>query len=194
MRKAEDRRVRRTREALQASFASLVVSKGYDALTIQDVLDDADVGRSTFYSHFQGKEDLLRAGIDRLRVEIEEAGAIQRGEPFAFVPALFDHAARHAGLYAALLGGSGGEVARDEVCMIIGGLVEAEVDRLGVAEDVSREAVIAFISGGLVQSLEVWARTGRRSEAESFYRGVRSAAAQALGESRPGQAEPDRDR
>jgi AcrR family transcriptional regulator len=181
VRKAEDRRVRRTREALQASFASLVVSKGYDALTIQDVLDDADVGRSTFYSHFHGKEDLLRAGIDRLRAEIEEAGAIQPGEPFGFVPALFDHAARHAGLYAALLGGSGGKVARDEACVIIGQLVEAEVDRIGLADDMNREAVTAFISGGLVQSLEVWARTSRRSEAEAFYGAVRSAAAQALG-------------
>ena len=193
MRKPEDRRVRRTREALQASFASLVVSKGYDALTIQDVLDEADVGRSTFYTHFQGKEDLLRAGIDRLRADIADAGAVRSGEPFGFIPPLFDHAARHAGLYAALLGGSGGKVARDEVCLIIDRLVEVEVDRLGVADDLNREAVLAFVSGGLVQSLEAWARSGRRNEAEAFYRAVRNAAALSVEGSGPGQVGSGRD-
>ena len=73
MTEALDRRVRKTREALHSALASLVVAKGYDAVTIQDVLDAADVGRSTFYSHFAGKEALLRSGFDRLRAELEIA-------------------------------------------------------------------------------------------------------------------------
>lgn len=47
-----DRRVRKTREALYASLVSLIVTKGYDATTVQDVIAEADVGRSTFYEHF----------------------------------------------------------------------------------------------------------------------------------------------
>jgi len=50
-----DRRVRRTREALHKALMSLALEKEYDAITVQEVLDRADIGRSTFYMHFQSK-------------------------------------------------------------------------------------------------------------------------------------------
>jgi len=49
----EDRRVRRTRESLQKRLISLALEKNYDSITVPGVLDRADVGRSTFYTHFQ---------------------------------------------------------------------------------------------------------------------------------------------
>ena len=61
-----DRRVEKTREALYAALVSEILSKGYDTVTIQGILDKADVGRSTFYGHFSGKEDLLRFGFVHL--------------------------------------------------------------------------------------------------------------------------------
>jgi AcrR family transcriptional regulator len=62
----EDRRVRRTQQALSFALITLVLEKGYDAITIQNLLDRADVGRSTFYSHYRGKEDLLLRSFARL--------------------------------------------------------------------------------------------------------------------------------
>jgi AcrR family transcriptional regulator len=59
-----DRRVRRTRELLRTAFRSLIHEKGYDRTTVQDILDRADVGRSTFYAHYRDKEDLLRSGFE----------------------------------------------------------------------------------------------------------------------------------
>lgn len=59
-----DRRVRRTRELLRSAFRSLIHEKGYDRITVQDILDRADVGRSTFYAHYRDKEDLLRSGFE----------------------------------------------------------------------------------------------------------------------------------
>jgi hypothetical protein len=50
-----DRRVRRTRRALIEAFVSLVVQNRYEQITVQDILDAADIGRSTFYAHFSGK-------------------------------------------------------------------------------------------------------------------------------------------
>jgi AcrR family transcriptional regulator len=54
-----DRRVQKTRRLLQKAFIDLIVEKGYDCITVQDILDKANVGRSTFYTHFQDKDELL---------------------------------------------------------------------------------------------------------------------------------------
>lgn len=54
-----DRRVQRTRESLRTALMQLVREKGYDAITIQDITDKANIGRSTFYLHYETKDDLL---------------------------------------------------------------------------------------------------------------------------------------
>jgi AcrR family transcriptional regulator len=55
----QDRRVRRTRELLKTTLMRLIDEKGYDAVTIQDITERANLGRTTFYRHYQSKEDLL---------------------------------------------------------------------------------------------------------------------------------------
>src|SRR5882762_8220495 len=65
---AFDRRVARTRKALQHALLALMLKKGYDAITVEEICAEADVGRSTFYAHFTGKDDLKRCGLeDHLR-------------------------------------------------------------------------------------------------------------------------------
>ena len=54
-----DRRVQRTRELLQKALIELISEGGYDAITIQDIVDHANIGRTTFYLHYNSKEDLL---------------------------------------------------------------------------------------------------------------------------------------
>jgi AcrR family transcriptional regulator len=60
---AEDRRVRRTRNALTETFLELVVERPYDDIAVGDIIERAGVGRSTFYQHFANKEDLLRQSL-----------------------------------------------------------------------------------------------------------------------------------
>jgi AcrR family transcriptional regulator len=55
----EDRRLRRTRQLLCDAFLALLQEKRYEAITVQDIVDRADVARSTFYAHYAGKDDLL---------------------------------------------------------------------------------------------------------------------------------------
>ena len=58
--KKVDRRASRTRRSLSEALIALLREKRWDAITVQHVLDRADVGRSTFYAHYRDKEDLLR--------------------------------------------------------------------------------------------------------------------------------------
>ena len=62
--KKTDARVRRTRDALGDALVALMQEKSFDTITVQDVLDRAKVGRSTFYSHFSDKDDLLMSDAE----------------------------------------------------------------------------------------------------------------------------------
>lgn len=58
-----DRRIQRTRKLMQNALVTLIAEKGYEKVTIQDIIDRANVGRSTFYAHYHDKEDLLLRGV-----------------------------------------------------------------------------------------------------------------------------------
>jgi AcrR family transcriptional regulator len=59
-----DARVRRTRDALGDALVALMQEKPFDTITVQDVLDRAHVSRSTFYSHYSDKDDLLMSDAE----------------------------------------------------------------------------------------------------------------------------------
>lgn len=61
-----DRRVQKTRKLLQDALIELVTERGYESVSIREILERANVGRSTFYAHFQDKDQLLHSILDRL--------------------------------------------------------------------------------------------------------------------------------
>jgi AcrR family transcriptional regulator len=54
-----DRRVKRTRELLQRSLIELISERDYDSITVQNIVDRANLARTTFYMHYTSKEDLF---------------------------------------------------------------------------------------------------------------------------------------
>src|SRR5882724_1787560 len=99
---AIDRRVARTRAMLQHALNSLILKKGYEAITIKDICDAANVGRSTFYAHYTSKDDLKRSGLEHLRrllVDRQKEALAAPGNSgersFAFSLTMFEHARDH---------------------------------------------------------------------------------------------------
>jgi AcrR family transcriptional regulator len=107
-----DRRVRRSRRELQRALVELVIEKGYDATTIDDITTRADLARATFYAHYADKHALLISIANDLTADIEErlaprapvTTATVRGE---VVLELFRHAEQNRDTYRVLLCGSG---------------------------------------------------------------------------------------
>jgi AcrR family transcriptional regulator len=105
-----DRRSQRTRQQLSAALVALMLEKRYDEITVQDLIDRANIGRSTFYAHYLDKEDLLVSDftrmLDALRQQIEEA---ESGSKFVTpgVALFFRHVQEHNRLYKALVRGGG---------------------------------------------------------------------------------------
>lgn len=93
-----DRRVERTKRLLREALHDLLRERSYDQITVQHILDRADVGRSTFYAHFRNKDQLLLGELGR--------GIGARPLPLGAFD-LFTHLAENYSLYRTLAGTEG---------------------------------------------------------------------------------------
>jgi AcrR family transcriptional regulator len=87
-----DRRSQRTYRLVSSAFAELLVEKPYEEILVQDILDRADIGRTTFYAHYFDKEDVLNSMVEeqleRFTHQFAHATARQRVMPSL---ELFEH-------------------------------------------------------------------------------------------------------
>lgn len=127
-----DRRIRRSQKSLHDALISLVLEKNYDSITVQEILDRADVGRATFYAHFKGKDELLISGARDLRntlnsaVQGERSSSKPREVIVGFNRAMFEHASEYREVYHALLHTRGWSLFRERLDEIFDEIMRRE--------------------------------------------------------------------
>lgn len=94
-----DRRQRKTREAIFSALTQLLSQKSYHRITVGDIIERADIGRATFYAHFETKDDLLKALSEELFCHIFDAAAQNEEHRHIFAcdtpPSAFEHLFAH---------------------------------------------------------------------------------------------------
>lgn len=178
-----DRRVARTRGILQEALNRLTLKSGYEAVTIKDICDEANVGRSTFYAHFTSKDDLKRSGLEHLRHHLlarQQAALAGDGAPqdrtLSFSLVMLEHARDHAGLYKALVNDRGGSVALGFIREILGDLIRA--DLVGqhfepAARPTDREGTVQYLVGAFMSLMVWWLDSGAKlapGEVDAIFR------------------------
>lgn len=166
-----DRRQKKTRNAVFEAFTSLISRKNYGSITIQDIIDEADIGRSTFYAHFETKEDLLKAFCQDLFEHFEMRNGKGRYSNEEAPTSLFCHILQH--LYQndhnvlnlftceSFLGyfkDSLKNLIREQV------LEQKSVQRSGLPEDF----VVNHIAGSFVEMLYWWSQNRRKQTPEQL--------------------------
>jgi AcrR family transcriptional regulator len=156
-----DRRVRRTRRLLQDALVALIIERGYERVTVQEVLDRADVGRSTFYAHFRDKDALFGSCFDDLRDSLQrELDAMTPGlpprDPRRPVGVIFEHAYRNRPVYQAVCGRRGDNMISRHLHDLIGGLLREHLSAVGTR--LPAEVVAEYHASALLGVLVWWVR------------------------------------
>ena len=153
-----DRRVARTRALLQDALIALIPEKGYAGVTVEDICARANVGRSTFYAHYTGKDELRTATIDAhlqsIRHQQTEMPGSDRSRFFEFSLPMLEHAYAFRALHQVLLS-SAGDTIHDEIRSRIRDAVRLELGGKQKAD----ELTVEFVAGAFLSVLAWWIGT-----------------------------------
>jgi len=152
-----DRRVRKTRQQLGDALVALILDKGYDAITIKDITDRADVAHATFYRHYRDKDELLTQKLEEVIQEIEaftREPSLQDAEGYL----IFKHAQENSVLYCILLSSQGTTYVRKRIRETIAANILRTCKPLRSARRgvVPPQVAAHHIAGSLLLLIEWW--------------------------------------
>jgi len=158
----EDRRIQRTRRLLRDALFTLIVERGYEMITVEEITERANVGRATFYAHYKDKEDLLLSSLEEIFYETAATiGPIseetfQAGEkPPAQLA--FEHMAQHHQLYRVLLNERGAAVISLRILELLANISRRyTVGQLDVARSLLPLELLAYHLAGSLFALLMW--------------------------------------
>lgn len=177
-----DRRVRRTRRRLKKALLELIRERRYDEITVREIAERADVGRSTFYDHFGSKEDLLFDGFEERLLAMAEAARDTPTDdvPLGFGVPFLEHVRLQRRFFrAAIVGGREARI-RKKTTEILARAARVELARDGrsaspAPDDALLEARAHCVAGAFLGLLGWWLEDPQRLESEEVdrvYRGV----------------------
>ena len=183
--RTKDRRIQKTEALLREALAALIHEKPYDDIVVKEILDRANVGRSTFYTHFRDKDDLLLSGIEDM---LRSARPTGRGQVPAkpcdgivwFSLPIFEHIEKHRHTGQAPIGHRGRRAMHEHLQHAITELIEDEV-RMALrrsrrsAGHASPELLVCWIASTFVLVLNWWVESDNplpAGEADGLFRGL----------------------
>ena len=161
MARKDDRRIQKTRKALRDALHSLVLDRGYDDLSVQDITDKANLGRATFYLHYREKDELLE---DLLR-EFSQNFTQRHGSKISFsdrkvVQSMFEYAEDYYDFYRIMTIGKGGVIGMRKMQTIIRETCAQYLDTLEAAScgtfTVPRAFLDNFVASSLMSTIFLW--------------------------------------
>ena len=158
-----DRRVARTRRLLQDALFELTAENGYAAVTVEDICGRADVGRSTFYTHYPDKASLRKAAIEEHLDAMRDVGDPRNPKPsaggFAFSGPAFAHADATRTMHRAMMGGKQHEIP-EEVRDWIGRQVRSELTCMAGKDAINLDVAARFVVGAFLEVMHWWLDEG----------------------------------
>jgi AcrR family transcriptional regulator len=160
----EDRRIQKTLSLLRGALVSLIAEKPYDSIVVKEILDRANVGRSTFYTHFRDKDDLLVTGIHDMLGPVPSptrTGGRGLDRTLWFSLPLFEHHYRHAHAWGDRIGARGRTILHEHLRRVLTGIV-AEVMKKDCrtgrqsSRQIPPEVVSAYVASTFVLVLNWW--------------------------------------
>jgi AcrR family transcriptional regulator len=153
----------RTRWQLQSALVELIMEKGYDAVSIQDVTERADLARATFYLHARDKDELLWSVIEDMIHSTEAevtrifAGPIPPQAEYYGYWNIFKHIEKNQDIYRVILGSKGSSLMAHRVHEYMVAETLKDMQRLGIYSDFNTPLEItAQVIIGSILSLAIW--------------------------------------
>lgn len=163
-----DRRIMRTRQSIRNALIELMLEKPYEKITIQEIIDRANVGRATFYNHYRDKDDLLLRGVAEFARRQEGEDSIQESDDQTPQPpalntvetaGMFRHSQQNKKIHQVLFKRNRENVIIEEISAVLYARVEEQLAQLKkpAADPVVPLPILAhFLSGGLWSLINWW--------------------------------------
>ena len=158
-----DRRIKRSRSLLGEALMSLILEKGYEAVTIRDITERADVAYVTFFRHYKSKDELLaqclQAGMRDLQTRIEAAARQARADVSADTEGqlIFEHVQANSPLYRVLMRSQGASQVRQQTLTAIETIFLTSCKPLSAKEKlIPRQIAAHHIAASLLSLIEWW--------------------------------------
>ena len=163
--RTKDRRIQRTQNLLHEALASLIREKPYDSIVVKEILDRANVGRSTFYMHFRDKDDLLVSSIQDMLGSVHATGLPTSGRRYEriirFSLPIFEHIHQHRDTGAAKMGSKGRAILHEHLQQVLAELITDDVKkdfqgRRKTAGQIPQDLLVQYVASTFILVLNWW--------------------------------------
>lgn len=167
----QDRRVQKTHKVLRDALDSLIREKSYDSIAVREILDRANVGRSTFYTHYRDKDELLVSGIhDMLKAvstTVLPSPAARHQRILSFSLPIFEHLDRHRRAGEGRMGAKGRAVLHEHLRKVLAGIIAEEVRRdlqshQQIPGKIPADFLVQYLATTFILVLNWWVESGSR--------------------------------